>query len=207
MSAGMPATVACRLTGLMLALGACLWLGGCGGGDGAAPAKAPTPAKPPAPAKTAPADAKPAATAPAPAPAAQGPAPAMPGGQAILAEAAEGQSYFYRAGGRRDPFRSIIVSGGASTGSMTNPLQQYSVKDLKLIAVIWGQLRTGAMIETPDGKGYTVYVGTTVGNREGVVKQIKPDQLVVREQYTDIFGERKEELVVLDLHLPEEGLK
>jgi len=199
----MPLAVASRLIGVMLALGACLWLGGCGGGGGGAPKTAP-----PAPAKTAPAAAKPAATAPTPqAPVAQGSAPAAPGGQTVLAEAIEGQNYFYRAAGRRDPFRSIIVASGTSTGSMSNPLQQYSVKDLKLIAVIWGQLKTGAMIETPDGKGYTVYVGTTVGNREGVVKQIKPDQIVVREQYTDIFGERKEESVVLDLHLPEEGFK
>lgn len=117
-------------------------------------------------------------------------------------------TYTYVAGNRRDPFRSIIISRGKQNSTdLLHPLQQYAVKDLKLVAVVWGQLGAGAMIQTPDGKGYTVYVGTAVGNRDGVVKQIKPDQIVVKERYTDIFGERKEESVVLDLHLPEEGLK
>jgi type IV pilus assembly protein PilP len=75
------------------------------------------------------------------------------------------------------------------------------------VAIVWGQLGASAMLQTPDGKGYTVKVGTAVGNRDGVVSKIKPDQIVVKERYTDIFGERKDESVVLDLHLPEEGLK
>jgi Tfp pilus assembly protein PilP len=116
--------------------------------------------------------------------------------------------YTYIAGNRRDPFRSIIISSGKQNATdLLHPLQQYAVKDLRLVAIVWGQLGAGAMIQTPDGKGYTVYIGTAIGNRDGVVKQIKPGQIVVKERYTDIFGERKEESVVLDLHLPEEGLK
>jgi type IV pilus assembly protein PilP len=114
----------------------------------------------------------------------------------------------YVAGNRRDPFRSIIVAKGREAAmGLIHPLQQYSVKDLKLVAIVWGQLGASAMLQTPDGKGYTVKVGTAVGNRDGVVSKIKPDQIVVKERYTDIFGERKDESVVLDLHLPEEGLK
>jgi Tfp pilus assembly protein PilP len=117
-------------------------------------------------------------------------------------------SYTYVAGNRRDPFRSIIVAKSKQASmDLMHPLQQYAVRDLRLVAVLWGQLGAGAMLQTPDGKGYTVYVGTAVGNRDGVVKQIKPDQIVIKERYTDIFGERKEDSVVLDLHLPEEELK
>ena len=190
-----------------LAASACLWSGGCKGGGAAPAAKPPTSAVPPA--KTAP----PAATAKAPV---SSPAPTEPSKPAVPPEAStapaaapsQEQPYSYWAGNRRDPFRSIIVSRGKQASTdLLHPLQQYSVKDLKLVAVVWGQLGVGAMLQTPDGKGYTVYVGTAVGNRDGVVKQIKPDQIVVRERYTDIFGERKEESVVMDLHLPEEGLK
>ena len=187
-----------------LAVCAGLWLGGCGGG---APAPAPKPPGPPKPAaKAAPAvPVKPATPSAVPAvPAApEAAAPSPP-----TTAAPQEPTYNYVAGNRRDPFRSIIVSGSKQASTdLLHPLQQYAVKDLKLVAVVWGQLGAGAMLQTPDGKGYTVYVGTAVGNRDGVVKQIKPDQIVIKERYTDIFGERKEESVELDLHLPEEGLK
>ena len=186
-----------------------LWLGGCSGGGTSPPVKAPTPPAAP-PVKSSPPEAK--APVPSSAPATPG-APAAPAAAAaapavIAALPAQEQPYNYWAGNRRDPFRSIIVPKGKQASmDLLHPLQQYSVKDLKLVAIVWGQLGAGAMLQTPDGKGYTVYVGTAVGNKDGVVKQIKPDQIVVRERYTDIFGERKEESVVMDLHLPEEGLK
>ncbi len=193
-------------SGVALVVCAWIWLAGCNGGT------PPPPAKPPAPqAKSAPGPAKAASvpvTPPGAPPAQAAPASMTPAVQPATAEPPPEQVYAYRAGHRRDPFRSIIIaSGKQAETTLMHPLQQYAVKDLRLVAVIWGQLGAGAMLQTPDGKGYTVYIGTSVGNRDGVVKQIKPDQIVVKERYTDIFGERKEESVVLDLHLPEEGLK
>lgn len=189
--------------GVVWMLCAGLWLSGCG------PEPTPKVNPPKKPVKAPSAPAKPAEAPPsqaAPAPGAQA-APAA-GAQTAPAATPQEPVYTYVAGNRRDPFRSIIVSRGKEAEtSLMHPLQQYAVKDLKLVAVVWGQLGAGAMLQTPDGKGYTVYVGTAVGNRDGVVRQIKPDQVVVKERYTDIFGERKEESVVLDLHLPEEGLK
>jgi Tfp pilus assembly protein PilP len=185
-----------------MAMCASLWLTGCGGGESAPVSKPPALPKPAATAAPAPA-VNPSQPSPAPA-AGSAEAAAVP----APTEAPQVPTYTYIAGNRRDPFRSIIISKGKqSSTDLLHPLQQYAVKDLRLVAVVWGQLGAGAMIQTPDGKGYTVYVGTAVGNRDGVVKQIKPDQIVVKERYTDIFGERKEESVVLDLHLPEEGLK
>jgi type IV pilus assembly protein PilP len=185
-----------------VAVCAWLWLGGCGGGE-----QPPAP-KPPASPKPAAKAAPPAATKPATPSSAQ----AVPLSQAATAPPPSTElqppSYTYVSGNRRDPFRSIIVAKSKQASmNLVHPLQQYAVKDLRLVAVLWGQLGAGAMLQAPDGKGYTVYVGTAVGNRDGVVKQIKPDQIVIKERYTDIFGERKEDSVVLDLHLPEEGLK
>jgi len=196
-----------RLCVVVLAACAVIWTGGCGGSEPAPASKPATSAKPAA--KAAPAAAKPAAPPTAAAkPSLPAPAVPAPAVEPAPPPAPQEQAYVYRAGNRRDPFRSIIVSRERQAeAGLLHPLQQYAVKDLKLVAVVWGQLGAGAMLETPDGKGYTVYVGTNVGNRDGVVKQIKPDQVVVRERYTDIFGEKKEESVVLNLHLPEEGLK
>jgi len=187
---------------------ACVWLclPGCGGSS-PPPAPVPKPpvgTKPPAASKTGPAapvqPATPASTQAVP-PATDTAAPAPPPAQPA-------PPYTYVAGNRRDPFRSIIVAKGKEAAmDLVHPLQQYAVKDLKLVAIVWGQLGASAMLQTPDGKGYTVKIGTAVGNRDGVVSKIKPDQIVIKERYTDIFGERKDESVVLDLHLPEEGLK
>jgi type IV pilus assembly protein PilP len=172
------------LSGIALLGG--LWLAGCGG---------PSPAPP-----SAGSPAKPAPKAAVPAPAVATPVSA----QVVPPE----PPYVYVAGNRRDPFRSVIVSSGTKeTKDIVQPLQQYAVTELKLVAIVWGPMGTSAMLQTPDGKGYTVRKGATVGKRQGVIKEIKPDQLVVEERFTDLFGERKEQTVVLDLHPPEEKLK
>jgi type IV pilus assembly protein PilP len=176
----------------------CAWLTGCGG------AESPPPPVPPAPKASTPSPAPPAANVPATATETTPPA---------LDEAAEPPPhpmapYAYIAEGRRDPFRSIIVSAERQRSEeLLHPLQKYSIKDLRLVAIVWGGFGSSAMLQTPDGKGYSVRSGMTVGNRDGVVKKIQPDHIVVEERYTDIFGERKEQQTVIDLHPPEEGPK
>jgi len=61
------------------------------------------------------------------------------------------------------------------------------------------------MVQTPDGKGYTLKVGTAVGPNGGSVKKITEKNVVVQENYADIFGERKLREVVMELHLQKEG--
>ncbi len=68
-----------------------------------------------------------------------------------------------------------------------------------MIAIIWGGLGQSAMVQTPDGKGYTVRVGTRIGSNQGVVKRITAQSVVVEERYTDVFGENKTREVVLNL--------
>jgi len=61
------------------------------------------------------------------------------------------------------------------------------------------------MVQTPDGKGYTIRVGTPVGPNKGVVRHITDRYLTIEEKYTDIFGEKKVREVKLDLHPQKEG--
>jgi len=172
-----------------------IWLAGCGGGTEQAPPAQPVKRPPPPPRAGAPTPAT--AQSPAVAPAEPLSEPEPPS-----------TSYAYRADNRRDPFRSVIVAGEKLAGEgLLHPLQKYAVRDLHLVAIVWGGFGASAMLQTPDGKGYTVRTGMTVGNREGVVKQIKPDHLVIEERYTDLFGERKEETIKMDLHPQQEGFK
>jgi type IV pilus assembly protein PilP len=114
--------------------------------------------------------------------------------------------YAYNPEGRRDPFRSILVT--SETGKILEslpPLLRTDVSELRLIGIVWGGFGYSAMVQTPDGKGYTIHVGTPVGPNRGKVRKITEQYLTVEEKYTDIFGENKAREVKLDLHPQKEG--
>lgn len=187
-----------RLSALLLGL--CLV--GCeGSGPPPKPAAAPSPpapqsSKPPAPAPSAP------ASAPAPVVAAPEAAP--------VAQKKEdpNATFQYNPEGRRDPFKSIIVSSvKRAPNEALPPLQRRELSELKLIGVVWGSLGYGAIIQTPDGKGYPVRKGTRVGLNNGVITRISVKEIVVQENYLDIFGERKVREITLELHPQKEGLE
>ncbi len=113
--------------------------------------------------------------------------------------------FSYNSGGRRDPFRSIITIEKTKGIRGLLPLQRVEVNELKLIAIVWGGFGYHAMVQTSDGKGYTLNVGTAVGPSDGSVKKITEQNVVIEEHYTDIFGERKLREVVLELHPQKEG--
>lgn len=113
--------------------------------------------------------------------------------------------FSYSPGGRRDPFRSIITVEKTKGIRGLLPLQRVEVNELKLIAIVWGGFGYHAMVQTSDGKGYTLNVGTAVGPSDGTVKKITEQNVVIEENYTDIFGERKLRQVVLELHPQKEG--
>ncbi|MBI3994578.1 MAG: pilus assembly protein PilP [Nitrospirae bacterium] len=157
---------------------------GCGGGQ---PPERPAPAKP---------------AAKAPETAAQSPAVEKSAEPATVPPTL----YVYNPEERRDPFRSILVTGEtAKTLESLPPLLQTEIGELRLIGIVWGGFGYSAMVQTPDGKGYTIRVGTPVGPNKGVVRQITDRYLTVEEKYTDIFGEKKVREVKLDLHPQKEG--
>jgi type IV pilus assembly protein PilP len=111
----------------------------------------------------------------------------------------------YNPHGRRDPFRSLVVTAQAK-GTIPDlpPLQQVEVAEMRLIGIIWGSLGYSAMVQTPDGKGYTVRIGTSIGLHNGIVKRIFNQGLTVQEEFTEIFGTTKTREIVLELHPQEE---
>jgi Tfp pilus assembly protein PilP len=44
------------------------------------------------------------------------------------------------------------------------------------------------MVEDAAGIGYTIGVGTAIGNARGIVKAIEPDRVIVEEQFSDFYG-------------------
>lgn len=149
--------------------------------------------------------------APVAAPAAAADAPGEDSAPAIAAPAIlqqkEGEfSFQYDPDGRRDPFKSIIMSSEKQI-SMENlpPLQRIDLAELKLIGIVWGGFGYGAIVQTPDGKGYPIKKGTRVGLNSGVVDRITNKEVLIREKHLDIFNEIKIRDTVMELHPQKEG--
>lgn len=72
----------------------------------------------------------------------------------------------------RDPFRSFIVQSQTVTKAALNQrkveLAQYSIDELKLVAIVLGGDKPRAMFVDPGGKGTVVYKGTFVCRPEVV---------------------------------------
>jgi hypothetical protein len=100
----------------------------------------------------------------------------------------------------RDPFRPFNLSlRPKAVETPKTPLEQYDVGALKLVAVIYDTQNPKAMVEDDTGLGYSVGIGTKIGNQGGVVKTIDPDRLVVEEDFVDFYGEKKKTEIVLRL--------
>ena len=112
-----------------------------------------------------------------------------PGAPTPPAENAEGYSYDPKS--RRDPFQSLTkVIKSASMQSQMPPLQRVQISDMKLLGIMWGGLGYYGLIQTPDGKGYTVKEGVLLGTNNGVIKTITDKAIIVSEPAMDYTGRK-----------------
>ena len=111
----------------------------------------------------------------------------------------------YDPSGRRDPFTPVLQQLGLGPSDPTlPPLQRVGLTEMNLIAVVWGAYGYTAMVQTPDGNGYTVRRGTRIGPNNGVVSAVTEKGIVVQERFTDVYGSKQEREYVKLLH-PKEG--
>jgi type IV pilus assembly protein PilP len=113
----------------------------------------------------------------------------------------------YDPSGRRDPFAPVVqeLQPGKVDGNLP-PLQRVTLTELNLIAIVWGAYGYTAMVQTPEGHGYTVRRGTRIGQNNGVVSAITERGIIVQERFTDVYGKKQEREYVKLLH-PKEGLE
>jgi type IV pilus assembly protein PilP len=111
----------------------------------------------------------------------------------------------YDPSGRRDPFAPVIqeLQLGKVDVSLP-PLQRVTLTELNLIAIVWGGYGYTAMVQTPEGHGYTLKRGTRIGQNNGVVSAITERGIIVQERFTDVYGKKQEREYVKLLH-PKEG--
>ncbi len=131
------------------------------------------------------------ASAQAPAPAVAPAAPAAAGVDAGTAES-PAANYSYNPVGKRDPFRSPFEGGSNAVNPAvtpcTEPLCQWGLDRLVLVAVVTGDANPVAMVEDPGGTGHILRRGTRLGQQGGKVKTILRDSVVVEEPFTTPDG-------------------
>lgn len=165
-----------RLRLLMMAGGLAVAAFACG--DDPAPAAAPPPA------------AAAAADAPRPKPAASADA------GTDAAEPVQ-YTYSYNPVGKRDPFRSPIdepkkpgEKGVVESGVCPEPLCQFDLEQLTLVAVVSGDANPVAMLEDANKVGHIIRRNTKVGKQGGKVSQILRDCIEVTEFFMTPDGKK-----------------
>lgn len=141
-------------------------------------------------------------------PLASGEVPAsQAGGPASVGVVTSPEQYTYEPGNRRDPFQPVTSIESVTKKAGLPPLQRHDPSELRVIGIIWGDFGYKAMVVTPDGKGYTLSKGTMVGPKEGVVKKITKNTVIIEEKSIAFSGEEKKREVILELQSKEEILE
>jgi type IV pilus assembly protein PilP len=119
------------------------------------------------------------------------------------AEATAPPEWVYSSVGKRDPFRSFIAdlqaSGQALVTRCNTPLGRFELEQLKLVAVVTGLADPVAMLEAPNGIGYSIRRGACLGKNGGVVATIRTGEVVVSEWAIKADGTRDKTQTVLRL--------
>ena len=79
------------------------------------------------------------------------------------------------------------------------PLGRFELDQFKLVAVITGLEDPVAMVQAPNGTGYTVRRGSCIGKNGGSVAAVRTGELVVAEWATRADGTRDRTQTVLSL--------
>ncbi len=83
----------------------------------------------------------------------------------------DGPAYAYDAGGRRDPFRPLLLPKAESAKVRPKSgLAALEVNELKLVGIVWGQRGYYALVESPTGVGYVVRAQDVIGEDAHVAK-------------------------------------
>lgn len=116
--------------------------------------------------------------------------------------------YSYNPVAKRDPFRSPLedlmrVSNDNIQSSCADPLCQWDLDQLKLVAVVTGDSNPLAMVEDPLGRGHVVRRNARMGKQGGKVTQILRDSVTVTESFPGTDGKLISNPVSLQLSAEE----
>ncbi len=113
----------------------------------------------------------------------------------------------YSSVGKRDPFRSFLAeeefAGRGIASRCATPLGRFEVDQLRLVAVVTGLDDPVAMVEAPNGIGYSLRRGACIGRNGGVIAAVRSGEVVISEWAIRADGTRDKTQTVL--RLPKEA--
>ena len=109
---------------------------------------------------------------------------------------------------KKDPFKPGIVAKNSVTQASSDanrptisvlPIHSFDVSQFRLIGIISGAKDSQAMVIDPNGKGYVVKQGMTIGKNEGRIVAITALGVDVLEQFKDDNGRIRKENIRITL--------
>jgi len=108
---------------------------------------------------------------------------------------------------KKDPFKPFLVvkapqAASAGERRITKgglPIHSFDVSQFKLIGVVTGDKQNKAMVVDPNGKGYVIRVGMTIGKNDGLITSIGNNGVDVLEQFRDDNGRVRKETIKITL--------
>jgi type IV pilus assembly protein PilP len=109
---------------------------------------------------------------------------------------------------KKDPFKPFVIVKASQAPSANNlqksvrnalPIHSFDVSQFKLIGIVTGDRQNEAMVVDPNGKGYVIKVGMTIGKNEGRITSITNSGVDVVEQFRDDNGRVRKETIKITL--------
>jgi type IV pilus assembly protein PilP len=110
--------------------------------------------------------------------------------------------------GKKDPFKPDIAIKTVTAPSHDEskkalkeglPIHSFDVSQFRLIGVITGAKENQAMVIDPNGKGYVLKKGMTIGKNDGRVTSVSINGVDVIEQFKDDSGRVRKENIRITL--------
>jgi len=105
-------------------------------------------------------------------------------------------AFIYDPTGKTDPFKSFIAEPEEAKETVKRRPRTYletvDLSQLELIAIIVGPKGNWAMVRDSKGTGHVLKKGVYVGTKGGFVHRITEKEVVVREEYKDFKGNKKD---------------
>lgn len=108
-------------------------------------------------------------------------------------EAPSSDAYSYASDGRRDPFLSLLGSGGGDpkgAPKRTDGPPTFLVGEISVRGIVQTRAQVVAMVQGPDNKTYLVHQGDKLA--DGVIKTVTPQGLVVVQDISDPLSIQKQ---------------
>lgn len=109
---------------------------------------------------------------------------------------------------KKDPFKpdiAVKLSSAPQAGDSKKinisglPIHSFDVSQFRLIGIVTGSKENQAMVVDPNGKGYVIKAGMTIGKNDGRVITINSSGVDIVEQFRDDNGRLRKENIRLTL--------